>query len=90
MLIVAMLIAAPCSSSAPIDEGKPAPCSGLLISVERAKAAIVCKRSLAVLSEHRYEACLPCPKTDDAEMIKIASASFFTGFILGLLLLVVR
>jgi hypothetical protein len=45
-MLVAAIIAAPCVQSTPVDAGKPAPCDGILISIERAKAAIACKREV--------------------------------------------
>lgn len=90
LVAAAMIIAAPCSASAPIDEGQAAPCSGFIISTERAKEAISCKRELNLRKTFECDPCPACPNPQKDETVAIATASFFSGFVLGLLLLVIR
>lgn len=85
-----VLLAAPCVSSAPIDKGNVAPCDGVLISAARARQAIADKREVNILRTFDCDPCPACPDPPKDDSVKIASASFATGFVLGLLLLVMR
>ena len=85
-----LIIAAPWVASSAINEGDKAACDGLLISAQRAKEAVACKRELDVLRTFECDPCPECPECPESETIKIASASFFSGFVLGLLLFLMR
>ena len=85
-----LILAVPCVASSAINQGQKAACDGILISAQRAKAAVACKRELNIL---RTFECDPCPAGPDcpkSETMKIATASFLSGFVLGLLLFLVR
>lgn len=89
MLTVALL-SAPCVSSSALDQGKPAPCDGVLISAERAKEAIACKRELELRKTFECDPCPACPEPEPSRSVQIASASFVTGLVFGLLLFFAR
>ena len=89
-MLIAAIIAAPCVQSTPVDAGEPAPCDGILISIERAKAAIACKREVELRKTFECEPCPACPKPTKDRSVEIASASFVSGLVLGLLLFFAR
>jgi len=82
-----LIFAAPWIASAAIDQGQKAHCDGVLISAQRAKEAVACKRELNL---RRTFECQPCPDLPEDRTTQIASASFAAGLVLGLLLLLVR
>jgi len=84
------LLAAPCVSSAPLDAGQVAECDGVLISAARARQAVADKREVNILRTFDCDPCPDCPDLPKDDSVKIASASFVSGFVLGLLLLVMR
>lgn len=86
-MLAAIIMAAPCTASAPIDAGKVAPCDGVLISATRAQQAIADKREVNL---RRTFECAPCPDCPKDDGMRTAAASFFSGFVLGLLLILVR
>ena len=83
-----IMLLAPCVASAPLDAGKRAACDGILISAERAKSAIKCKREVDLLRTFECDPCPDCP--EPVPYMQVATASFFSGFVLGLLLFLVR
>jgi hypothetical protein len=85
-----ILMAAPCVVSAPLDAGQRAECDGILISAKRAQEAVACKRELDLRRTFECDPCPDCPEPKPCEQMQIATASFFSGFVLGLLLLLVR
>jgi len=89
-MLAVVIMAAPCVSSSALDEGKLAPCDGVLISAKRARQAIADQKELELRKTFECAPCPPCqePKKDDA--FSVATASFFSGFVLGLLLFLVR
>jgi hypothetical protein len=85
-----LIIAAPCVASAALDQGQKAECDGILISAQRAKEAVACAREVELRKTFECAPCPACPECDKPETMQIATASFFSGFVLGLLLLLVR
>ena len=85
-----LILSAPCVVSVALDQGQKAKCDGILISAERAKSAVACKRELEIRRDFKCEPCPSCPDCKQPPMAKIASASFLSGFVLGLLLFLVR
>jgi hypothetical protein len=85
-----LILAAPCVASAAIDQGEKAKCDGILISAQRAKEAIACEREVEIRKTFECDPCPACPECDHQPVMQIATASFFSGFVLGLLLLFVR
>lgn len=85
-----LVLAVPCVVSVAIDEGERAKCDGLLISAERAKAAVACKRELEIRRREKCAPCPTCPACKQPPTMEIATASFASGFLLGLLLFLVR
>ena len=89
-MLGAVFLAAQCAQSTPIDQGKPAPCDGIVISVERAKKAIACEREVELRKTFECAPCPSCPTPPKDRSIEYATASFLSGFVLGLLLFLVR
>ena len=85
-----LIVAIPCVVSSAINEGEKAECDGLLISAQRAKEAVACKRELDFRRTFECDPCPKCPECPESETMKIATASFFSGFVLGLLLFFAR
>ncbi len=89
-MLAAIVMAAPCVASAAIDQGETANCDGVLISVKRAKEAIACAREVELRKTFECAPCPACPDPPQDRSVQIASASFVTGLVFGLLLLFVR
>lgn len=85
-MLAAVVLAAPCVTSAAVDQGDTVPCDGVLISAKRAKEAIACKREVNLRRTFECEPCPACPDPKPSRSVEIASASFVTGLIFGLLL----
>lgn len=94
VLLSLFILAAPCSNTSVINEGQPAPCSGLLWSVERSKSAVICARvdlprceSELALRQAQIDAMLskPPPPPSDPPTRKFwwAAGAAAAGFILG-------
>ncbi len=81
-----LILAAPCIASAAIDQGQKAECDGVLISAQRAKEAVACKRELNLRRTFECDPCPACPEPKPSRSVEIASASFVTGLVFGLLL----
>jgi hypothetical protein len=89
-MLGAVFFAAQCAQSTPIDQGKPSPCDGIVISVERAKKAIACEREVELRKTFECAPCPACPDPPQDRSVEIASASFVTGLVFGLLLFFAR
>jgi len=89
-MLALLVMASPCVQSTPIDQGKPSPCDGIVISVERAKKAIACEREVELRKTFECAPCPSCPTPPEDRSIEYATASFLSGFVLGLLLFLVR
>tara|TARA_R100000664_G_C2705506_1_gene104284 strand:+ start:549 stop:809 length:261 start_codon:yes stop_codon:yes gene_type:complete len=85
-----LIFAVPCVASAALDQGEKAQCDGILISAQRAKEAVACKREVELRKTFECAPCSACPECKKTETMTIATASFFSGFVLGLLLFFVR
>jgi len=85
-----LILPAPCIASQAVDQGQPAPCDGVLISTERARQAVADKREVNLRRTFECDPCPACPEPPPDRTKEVASASFFAGFVLGLLLLFVR
>lgn len=85
-----LILLAPCVVSAPLDGGTKAPCDGILISAQRAREAITCKRELKLRRAFRCDPCPACPEPEPCQTATTVAASFLSGFVLGLLLFLVR
>ena len=85
-MLAVVLLASPCVSSAAVDEGDTVPCDGVLISAKRAREAIACKREVELRKTFECDPCPACPEPEPSRSVQIASASFVTGLIFGLLL----
>jgi len=85
-MLAVVLLSAPCVSSAAVDQGETVPCDGVLISAKRAKEAIACKREVELRKTFECDPCPACPEPAPDRTVQIASASFVTGLIFGLLL----
>jgi hypothetical protein len=85
-----LILSAPCVVSQAVDQGQPAPCDGVLISAERAREAVADKREVNLRRTFECDPCPACPESPPDRTREVASASFFAGFVLGLLLLFVR
>ena len=85
-----LIFAAPCVASAALDQGQKAQCDGILIRAQRAKDAVACKRELNLRRTFECEPCPACPECEQPQTMKMVTASFFSGFVLGLLLFLVR
>tara|TARA_R100000664_G_C2645838_1_gene68691 strand:- start:133 stop:402 length:270 start_codon:yes stop_codon:yes gene_type:complete len=85
-VLAAVLLAAPCVTSAAVDQGDTVPCDGVLISAKRAREAIACKREVELRKTFECDPCPACPEPAPDRTVQIASASFVTGLVFGLLL----
>ena len=85
-MLAVVLLSAPCVSSAAVDQGETVPCDGVLISAKRAKEAIACKREVELRKTFECDPCPACPEPPQDSSVQIASASFVTGLVFGLLL----
>jgi hypothetical protein len=85
-----LILPAPCVASQVVDQGYPAPCDGVLISAERARQAVADKREVNLRRTFECDPCPACPELPPCKTSEVASASFFAGFVLGLMLLLVR
>tara|TARA_R100000664_G_scaffold30464_1_gene43063 strand:- start:7730 stop:7990 length:261 start_codon:yes stop_codon:yes gene_type:complete len=81
-----LILAVPCVVSVALDEGQKAKCDGILISAEKAKEAVACKRELNIRRTFECDPCPACPESKQQPTLTIASASFFSGLVLGILL----
>lgn len=85
-MLAVVLLSAPCVSSAAVDQGETVPCDGVLISAKRAAEAIACKREVELRKTFECDPCPACPEPEPSRSVQIASASFVTGLVFGLLL----
>ena len=85
-MLAVVLLSAPCVSSAAVDQGDTVPCDGVLISAKRAREAVACKREVELRKTFECDPCPACPQPKPSRSVQIASASFVTGLVFGLLL----
>lgn len=89
--MIGLALAAPCVASAPLDAGQTAACDGVLISAARARRAVADAREVELRRQHECPAVPACPEPPTVDShVTVATASFFTGFVLGLLLFLAR